>query len=102
MAAPTHKDRIAFGLLMAGIYIAFGSLLIPLCQAYVWLRYGGWPELPLELTWQWLGWPFPSAEWVGVEKMLLWLFRQPTTGVVFVIGIIVGFGGAWVGKASVP
>ena len=81
------KDGIGVFLILAGIFTAFGSLTIPVWQAYFWLRHGVWPELPLAATWRWLGWSFPYVEWVGIEKLVSWAFDQATSVWLFLSGL---------------
>jgi hypothetical protein len=72
--------------MLAGAYCMGGSFLIPIWQAYTWLRYGAWPLLPLGAVWQWLGLPYPQIEWVGVQKILVGLLGDATSVVVFCVG----------------
>ena len=64
----------------------FSSLLIPAWQGYMWLRYGSWPEIPLWTVWSWLDLPFPEVDWVGIEKILVWILKQPTSVAIFLLG----------------
>ena len=56
-------------------------------QVGIWLRYGEWLDLPLALTWHRLGFPFPEAEWGGIEKILVWIFEQSTSVILLVAGV---------------
>ena len=95
MAAAEVRQGTAVTLILGGIYTALGSLLIPAWQGYMWLRYGAWPEVPLWIVWNWSGLPFPQINWVGIEKILVWVLGQPTSVVSFLIGIILaGIGSA--------
>jgi hypothetical protein len=63
--------------------VIFLSLMIPVFQACMWLRYGDWVEFPLCSAWNMAGFSFPETQWGGVEKALVWIFHQPTSCVVF-------------------
>ena len=87
-----RKAAFLFGRVLAqiGLWTALASLLIPAWQTYVWLRYGGWPTLPLLAAWSWLDWQFPETTWVGVQSILVWTFDQATSVVLFLAGAVVG------------
>jgi hypothetical protein len=86
MAMTTPRNNATATVAIAvGVCLVVGSLLIPMWQAYTWLRYGVWPELSVRAMWLWLGLRLPEIDTLAVATALDWLFDQ-ATGVVFFVG----------------
>jgi hypothetical protein len=93
MPVSAYKDGSASPVLLIGGCAIMSCPAILICQAFFWLRYGGWPEFPLSAAWYFLGLPFPETQWGGIEKCLVWLFAQPTSVVTLAAGIVlIGIG----------
>jgi len=71
----------------------YGSLLligpaILAWQGYSWLRTGVWTALPISKTVSYFEWPLPSTNWLGLQKIIDWMFDLPTSGTVFVLSFV--------------
>jgi hypothetical protein len=88
-AEAKDRKRPGAALMLAGLFTALGSLLIPAWQTVTWLRYGLWPGLSFGMTWRALGWSFPRTDWVDMQRGLLWVFDLPTTLIVFILGMVI-------------
>lgn len=56
-------------------------------QGYSWLRTGIWTALPVSRAFIYFEWLMPSTNWVGLQKIIDWIFDIPTSLVVFVLSI---------------
>jgi hypothetical protein len=54
-------------------------------QGYSWLRTGVWTALPISKTFQYFEWPIPSTTWLGIQKMIDWVFDIPTSAALLVV-----------------
>ncbi len=88
MATQPPRQSLAEAIFVASGLTILACPVILAIQAYMWLRYGGWPEFPLYVAWNVAGLPLPETQWGGVEKILIWIFHQPTSGVVLATGIV--------------
>jgi hypothetical protein len=84
------EDKGAWWIGMAFVLIA---LAFPAYQAVLWLQSGIWTPLPIASAVHYVGWSVPTTDWVGVQKILTWLFDFP----IFVIPAFLAFGcfSAW-------
>jgi ABC-type cobalamin transport system permease subunit len=58
-------------------------------QGYSWLRTGIWTALPISKAFQYFEWPIPITSWLGLQKIIDWIFDIPTSVAVFVLSFIV-------------
>lgn len=75
--APGWLARLTGWLLMAAA--ACMLLAVPVLLAYqalLWLRDGTWTVIEIRALWQALGWPEPAFAWIGVQRIVSFLFRQ--------------------------
>ena len=79
------EDR---GALLIGAVFVLAAAAIPACQALVWLKTGVWPPLPISSALHYIGWAVPATEWVGLQKLIDWIFYLP----VFLIPAFLAFG----------
>jgi hypothetical protein len=93
MAEDRHTSEQGFGNYLS--LALFGLAVVLLAgQAFVWLRSGHWPELPLWKTLQMFGggdWhpPLEIGGWEGIEEVLSWILVAPTALVAFFTGVLV-------------
>jgi hypothetical protein len=68
-------------------------MAIPAYQAFLWLQIGVWTPLPISSALQFIGWRVPTTDWVGLQKILTWVFDLPLA----VIPALLAFGSfsAW-------
>ena len=71
-----------------GFVLLAGPIIIG-WQSYSWLRTGVWTALPISKAFQYFEWPIPSTSWLGLQKLIGWVFDIPTSLAVFVLSIIV-------------
>lgn len=62
------------------------------CQGVGWLRTGIWPALPISTTFAFFEWPLPDVSWVGLQKIIDWVFDIPTSLAVFVLSSVLVLG----------
>jgi hypothetical protein len=71
-----------------GLVIFIGPAI--LCwQGYSWLRTGIWTALPISKTFSYFEWPLPSTSWLGLQKMLDWIFDIPTSLAALVLSLLI-------------
>jgi hypothetical protein len=71
-----------------GLVILIGPAILG-WQTYGWLRTGVWTALPISKTFTYFEWPVPSTSWLGLQKMLDWVFDIPTSLAAFLISLLV-------------
>jgi hypothetical protein len=71
---PRKEDKGAFWI---GVALIVFALLFPTYQSFMWLQSGAWVPLPIAPGIQLLGWKVPSTDWVGLQKIISWLFDLP-------------------------
>jgi hypothetical protein len=57
-------------------------------QGYSWLRTGVWTALPISKTFTYFEWSLPSTNWVGLQKIIDWVFDIPTSMAVFTLSLV--------------
>src|SRR5687767_4346025 len=82
-------DEDSIGALF-GIFL-LGAACIVGFQCLYWLRFGEWFPLPIGAVWLWLGFSYPTVEWVGVQKLINLAMSVPLS--VFVVAL--GFVATW-------
>jgi hypothetical protein len=70
-----------------GVVLLVGPAILA-WQGYSWLKAGFWTALPLSKVFAYFGWPMPSTDWLGAQKILDSFFDLPVSGVVFVLSIV--------------
>jgi hypothetical protein len=58
-------------------------------QGYSWLRTGIWTALPISKTFAYFELPVPSTNWLGLQRIIDWIFDIPSSLAVFVLSFIV-------------
>jgi ABC-type cobalamin transport system permease subunit len=71
-----------------GLLILIGPAIFA-WQGYNWLRTGIWMALPVSRTFNYFEWPLPSTSWLGLQKIIDWIFDIPTSVAVFALTFIV-------------
>jgi ABC-type cobalamin transport system permease subunit len=71
-----------------GLLMLIGPAILA-WQGYSWLKTGIWTALPISKTFTYFEWPMPSTNWLGLQKIIDWVFDIPTSLAVFVLSFIV-------------
>ena len=88
-----RKSKEDRGALWIGIGFVFVAVAFPAYQTFVWLQEGAWHPLPISWAFHLIGWRIPHTDWVGLQKIIDWLFDLP----VLVLPAFMAFGAlsAW-------
>lgn len=84
------KAMIGWGILLMLIV----TLCIIIYEAYVWLKMGVWPDIPLSTTLYYLNLSYPRVEWLGIQKIIDWLLNGPISAWSFFVGLLLIFIGS--------
>jgi hypothetical protein len=71
-----------------GLLILIGPGILA-WQGYSWLRTGMWTALPISKTFQYFEWPMPSSSWLGLQKIIDWVFDISTSLAVLALSFVV-------------
>jgi hypothetical protein len=71
-----------------GLLILIGPAILA-WQGYSWLRTGIWTALPISKAFQYFEWPIPSTSWLGLQKIIDWIFEIPTSVAVFILSFVI-------------
>jgi hypothetical protein len=87
---------------VACVFLGIGLVIFGLgvlgYQCLSWLRYGSWMPLELWRTWVWLGGQWPIVvEWLGIQKIIVWVFDTALSFDAIVIGIVLTLVGVRLG-----
>jgi hypothetical protein len=72
---------------LCGFWILIGPAILA-WQSYGWLETGGWTALPLSKTLNYFGLPMLWTSWLGLQRIIDWVFDLPTSGTVFVLSFV--------------
>ena len=74
------------------VLLIISCFVVLILEVYLWLRHGTWTSHPI------IGfipnieeWLFYQNDWVGLKKMILWLFQCPLSLFLFIVGILMLF-----------
>lgn len=56
-------------------------------QAFQWLEFGIWLEVPAHYALDYFQLPYPVVSWVGVQKMIDGFLQWPLSVAIFVVGM---------------
>jgi hypothetical protein len=71
-----------------GLLILIGPGILA-WQGYSWPRTGMWTALPISKTFQYFEWPMPSSSWLGLQKIIDWVFDISTSLAVLALSFVV-------------
>ena len=86
-----HKAQIGAWLIAAAVFMLLGGIGLMFYSGYYWLKYGQSPEITIASI---FGPPY--FEWVGVERIALWISDRPLGIILIVSSVIVG----WLGSIA--
>jgi hypothetical protein len=86
------------GIALVAVGCFFGSILSLIYEIFFWLRYGFWLGFEFGRLLYWAGANLPIVNWVGVQKVLVWVSEWPLWAGLIVSGILVGLIGAAFGR----
>jgi hypothetical protein len=75
--------------LLAGLSLAFTCPAFLVYQIYFWLRYGEWPTFPLAWTFSYLHLPYPTTDWIGVNRLIDYFMDIPTSFAALIVGAMI-------------
>ena len=95
LSADDRKIGIFGVLLMTSVGLIAAAGLVLAVQAFNWLRAGFWQPVTAGDALRWADVVPPSVPWLGVERILTWLWSCPLSGVLFFTGAALATVSMW-------
>jgi hypothetical protein len=89
LAKDDHASQRFGYWLQAVLTLIAASALIVVVQAFLWLRTGDWPSLSIRDALEALEIHPVPISWVGLQRIVDWLWELPLSGVLFALAIVV-------------
>jgi hypothetical protein len=84
---------IGEGIQAVGTIVALGGAGVLGYQCLLWLQNGNWTPLEFRAALEMVGAQEPFFDWRGVQKISVWIFNQPLSAVMVILGLGgMGFG----------
>jgi hypothetical protein len=73
---------------ICGLILFIGPAILA-WQTFSWLRTGIWTALPISTTCRYFELPMPTTRWLGLQKIIDWMFDIPTSFAVFALTLVI-------------